>query len=75
MKQKQLEDALAKMEQSEFLKDEFSIVDAKVDTFIREVNDFFGYNDGEPLDQDGIKFIITVLELKWKLANAIYEED
>jgi len=63
------------MEKSEFLQDYHQfILDKKTDLFIMEMNDKFGYNDGEPLEADGIEFVIQLMKLKWMLANAVYEE-
>jgi len=76
MKLSELEDKYLELKSSEFLKShEFNFLDTKITFFIKEVNDEFGYNDGEPLDEDGIKFITTLLEIKWKLGNNIFEEE
>lgn len=75
MQQEQLENELSKLRKTEFIMiSNFSMVDSFIDDFIRKVNDEFGYNDGEPLENDGIKFILKMIELKWKIANAIEDE-
>ena len=76
MNQQQLENKLEEMVKSEFIEpNELGLVRVECNNFIEKVNDIFGYNDGEPLDQDGLKFVLEMLELKWKLTNAIYEDD
>lgn len=63
------------MQKSEFLQDcHLFPLNKKTDDFINEMNDEFGYNDGEPLEADGIEFVIQLMKLKWMLANAVYEE-
>ena len=76
MNQEKLQNKLIEMKESGFMKpDEYSQVYSKIKEFIDSVGDLFGYNDGEPLDEDGIKFVLEVVELKWKLTNGIYDED
>lgn len=75
MNQEQLEAKINAMQKSEFLQDYHQfILDKKTDDFIKEMNDEFGYNDGEPLEEDGIEFVIQLMKLKWMQANAVYEE-
>jgi len=75
MKQEEIENKLTEMEKCEFLKtSEFNSLDIKISFFIKEVNDIFGDNDGEPLEKDGIDFVIELMKYKWMLANAVYEE-
>lgn len=75
MKQEELENKLTEMKKCEFLQSEqFNTLDSKTAFFIKEMNDVFGYNDGEPLDEDGIEFVIQLMKYKWMLANAVCEE-
>lgn len=74
--QEEIEIEIHNMLTSEFINDiELGFVSRKCDEFITESGKIFGDNDGEPLDADGIKFVLKLLELKWKLANAVYEEN
>lgn len=57
-----------------FEKQQLELINIKVDVFIEKMNDEFGYNDGEPLDEDGIEFVIQLMKHKWWLANAVCEE-
>jgi len=41
---------------------------------IEKIRDEFGYNDGEPLDQDGIDFIVEIFKLNLYLTHTIFEE-
>lgn len=76
MNQEELENEIHKMMTSEYMEDiELGQLSRKCDEFIEINNGVFGDNDGEPLDEDGIKFVLKLLELKWKLANAVYEDD
>ncbi len=77
MKQSEIEDKVTEMLQSEFLKsDEIDLLADKIDTFIKDSNNnIFGYNDGEPLDAEGLEFVMELIRYKWMLANAIYEEE
>ena len=63
------------MKNSEFLNNtELNDVEILIDKFVKDVNDLFGYNDGEPLVGDGVEFVITLLKLKLFEANVIFEE-
>ena len=74
MNQEQLGNKLNELKSTGFISEEqFLMIDRYTNELIKGLNDVFGYNDGEPLDQDGIKFVVEVLTLKWKLANAVYE--
>lgn len=76
MNQEQLEAKINVMQKSEFLQDYHQfILDKKMAVFIKEMNDEFGYNDGEPLEEDGIEFVVQFMKLSWMLANAVYEEE
>ena len=76
MKQEEVENKIVEMLQSEFLKsDEIDPLSDKIDAFIKDSNNnIFGYNDGEPLELDGLEFVLQLIKYKWMLANAIYEE-
>lgn len=75
MKQETIESILDKMKGSEFLQEhQFLLLDSKSNEFIKQVNEIFGFNDGEPLDEDGIEFVMQLIRYKWFLANAVYEE-
>lgn len=72
----ELASKIKQMLESEFLnKEEMTNVNEKVDAFIKDLNDDFGYNDGEPLEEDGIKFVVELITLKWKLVNAVVDEN
>lgn len=43
--------------------------------FVKELQDFFGYNDGEPLDEDGIKFVIELFRLRMLESHGVYEDE
>lgn len=74
MKREEIEQKIQELQDSEYLSSEDADkVMKEVDNFIKLLNDYFGYNDGEPLDEDGINFIIEYLLNKWKLVNNIYE--
>ena len=76
MNQSQIDEQLAELKNSGFFRDEeFKMIQSKCDYFINEINNELGDNDGEPLDEDGIQFITKLLELKWKLSNAVYEDE
>lgn len=71
----QLETKLKDMLDSEFIgKEELLATESIIGETIGEINNVFGYNDGEPLDEDGIKFILEVIRLKWMITNAVYDE-
>ncbi len=71
-----IENKLTEMKKCEFLQSkQFNTLDSKTAFFIKEINDVFGYNDGEPLDEVGIEFVIQLMKYKWMLSNAVYEED
>lgn len=71
----QLETKLKDMLDSEFIgKEELLATESIIGETIGEINNVFGYNDGEPLDEDGIKFILEVIRLKWMIANAVYNK-
>lgn len=76
MNQEQLEHKIQEMMSSEFLHNpEIINLEILIDKYVKEINDMFGYNDGEPLEEDGVEFVITLLKLKLYEANAIYEEN
>lgn len=75
MKQIDIEHAITKMQTSEFIQeDQLKILNEKTDAFIKEMNDEFGYNDGEPLEEDGIEFVMQLMRYKWMLTNGVCEE-
>lgn len=76
MKQEEVEDKIVEMVESEFMKsNELTSLTNKIDIFIKDCNNnLFGYNDGEPLEEDGLQFVLELIKYKWMLANAIYEE-
>ena len=75
MKEAEIENALTKMQTSEFLQEkQLDILNKKTDAFINEMNDAFGYNDGEPLEEDGIEFVMQLMRYKWMLANGVCQE-
>lgn len=75
MKQIDIEHAITKMQTSEFLQeDQLKILNEKTDVFIKEMNDAFGYNDGEPLEEDGLEFVMQLMRYKWMLVNGVCEE-
>ena len=76
MNQEQLETEIRHHMNTDFIeKEQLLIVESILDEMIGRIDNVFGDNDGEPLDEDGIKFITKLLELKWKLSNAVYEDD
>ena len=75
MKQIDIEHAIIKMQTSEFIqKEQLTILNDKTDVFIKKMNDVFGYNDGEPLEEDGIEFVMQLMRYKWMLTNGVCEE-
>lgn len=75
LKVEQIEKKILELQNGEYLRsEELDFVKKEVDKIIKTFNDFFGYNDGEPLDIDGVEFIITYLKLKWYVTNAIVKE-
>ena len=75
MKQIDIEHAITKMQTSEFIQeDQLKILNEKTDAFIKEMNDEFGYNDGEPLEEDGIEFVMQLMRYNWMLTNGVCEE-
>lgn len=74
MKQEELQKKLDELKLSGFIPDEnFLMVDRYANELIKGLNDVFGYNDGEPLEEDGIKFVLEVIKYKWWLTNAVCE--
>lgn len=72
MKHSELVKKSTEMRHSQFLKShEMRFLDREVEDFIKKINDFFGYNDGEPLDEDGVKFVTDYLKLNMQISLGI----
>lgn len=76
MEQSLLDAKIKTMLESEYLKpDELKFVNFETTRFIKTLADFFGYNDGEPLDEDAVKYVITLLNLKMKNYFGLVDEE
>src|SRR3989304_3860659 len=62
MKQKDLDKKINHMLDSEFLQDEeLNKLNNAINDWMKTLDDIFGDNDGEPLDEDGIKFVTDLI--------------
>lgn len=61
----QLTDRIKSMLESGYFKnEEIRFLNQTIDKFCKDLDEFFGDNDGERLDTDSINFIYTLLKLK-----------
>lgn len=75
MQLRKLETKVRTMTDSEFFKtDELKFIEEKILSFVNKINDYFGDNDGEALDEDGIAFVVELLRLRMLEANGVFEE-
>jgi len=75
MKQKDLDKKINHMLDSEFLQDEeLNKLNNAINDWIKTLDDIFGDNDGEPLDEDGIKFVTDLLKYRLLEHNAVLQE-
>lgn len=75
MKHDELVKKIAEMRHSEFLRpNEQKFIDKETEKFIKKINEFFGDNDGEPLDETGIKFVMDYLKLQMKLSLGVVDD-
>ena len=64
-KQKDLVAEINRMMKSEFLqKEHLDAIDSEIDKWITFLENLFGDNDGEPLEEDGIKFVTDLLKYR-----------
>lgn len=65
MNQKELVAEINRMMKSEFLqKKELTIIDLEMDKWINFLDNLFGDNDGEKLEEEGINYISTLFKYR-----------
>jgi len=75
MKQKDLDKKINHMLDSEFLQDEeLNKLNNAINDWMKTLDDIFGDNDGEPLDEDGIKFVTDLLKYRLMEHNVVLQE-
>jgi len=75
MKQKDLDKKINHMLDSEFLKEEeMNKLNNAINDWMKTLDDIFGDNDGEPLDEDGIKFVTDLLKYRLMEHNVVLQE-
>jgi len=75
MKQKDLDKKINHMLDSEFLQDEeMNKLNNAINDWMKTLDDIFGDNDGEPLDEDGIKFVTDLLKYRLMEHNVVLQE-
>ncbi len=74
--EKQIVDKLTEMQKSMFFDEhEFRLIDSFSTEFIKNINEIFGDNDGEQLDECGIEHVLDFLKHKWMLTNGVVDDE